>query len=914
VGGAVGLAGRVDELRAVSELLSGTSKAAAMLVVGEAGIGKSRLVAAAAADAAQGREVLVLSGWCLRLSDGLPFLPVAGLLRDLAGVDEGGLVKAALADCPPFVAAEVLRLMPDLPQTEEALGAHESDDGWLKQRLFEALRRLFAGLSPLCRIAVVIEDVHWADVTTLEFLDYLLAPSHAVDVPVVITCRSEETPSAPLVELLERLHRNPRVHRLDLAPMSDAETAEQIELLLGRRPSPELAAGIYARSDGNAFFTEQLIAAGDLAGVAEALPAGLTSLLLSRTAQVGGAGKEVLSALAVAARPLDEASLVQLCGRPSGEVREALRDLLARRLLRRPDHTGRHHLRHALLAQAVAGELLPSERQELHLRTADLMADWNDPGVAAQIAEHYAASVRPADELRWRVLAGRQADAVYASTEAAMHWQRAVALCTQAPLTQQVEGISLAAIYGAAEDALGLSGNDQAAHALAEDAVRQLADADPASRADALRRAGKFHGVSQWQSALALLGQALALYEQLGDSAGQVKALREMARILHNEGQRTDAEALFDQGAAIAEHAGLRTALFEFRCVQAMYQSAAGDSELALERIHALRETLIESDGPGAYLLLAMFHATILFDLGRLADVEAAGAQALQMAAECGMDQYFRAALVRHNVFEALTEIGIIDRAARLIEPVSLGAVDITSRLDHAARATVEMLRGELDLARRHWAEIDALPAPPLAFRVDAGLRETELHLWRRAPRPAYEQSHALLAQTAGAAPPDWSSSLLILAIRACADSAEQARADRNSDDLAGAGAQADQLTALHQQMAEDPFTPGPRRWTAYADGLLWHAEWSRLRGEPDNVLWAQAASAWDALSRPHRAAYARWRQAETLLAKPDGRAAAATPLRTAASQAQQHVPLATAIEDLARRARIDLSQSNRPA
>ena len=207
-----------------------------------------------------------------------------------------------------------------------------------------------------------------------------------------------------------------------------------------------------------------------------------------------------------------------------------------------------------------------------------------------------------------------------------------------------------------------------------------------------------------------------------------------------------------------------------------------------------------------------------------------------------------------------------------------------------------------------------ALPAPPLAFRVDTGLRESELRLWLGEPAAAFDQLHALLVQTAGAAPPSWSGPLLILAIRACADLAEQARADRNADELAAAQTHADQLSALHQQVTEDPFTPGPRRLTAHADGLMWQAEWSRLRSESDPRLWERAASAWDARTRPHRAAYARWRQAEALLARPGGRAAAAPELRTAAGQAAQHVPLSTVIHDLARRARIDLSQPGRPA
>jgi DNA-binding NarL/FixJ family response regulator len=94
----------------------------------------------------------------------------------------------------------------------------------------------------------------------------------------------------------------------------------------------------------------------------------------------------------------------------------------------------------------------------------------------------------------------------------------------------------------------------------------------------------------------------------------------------------------------------------------------------------------------------------------------------------------------------------------------------------------------------------------------------------------------------------------------------------------------------------------------------MWVAEWSRLRGESNIRLWEEAATAWDMLKRPLRAAYARWRQAEALLADQHGRASAATVLRTAAQQAAQHVPLSTAIRDLARRARIDLNEPAEPA
>src|SRR6266487_5874254 len=118
------LAGRRRELRAAADALTGASGNVAMLVVGEAGIGKSRLVAAAAAQA----EVTVLLGWCLHL-DGLPFLPVIDVLQGLAKVDEGQLLDSALADCPAFVRGEIVRLLPELDDTAEPRRS-EPDDGW----------------------------------------------------------------------------------------------------------------------------------------------------------------------------------------------------------------------------------------------------------------------------------------------------------------------------------------------------------------------------------------------------------------------------------------------------------------------------------------------------------------------------------------------------------------------------------------------------------------------------------------------------------------------------------------------------------------------------------------------------------------------------------------------------------------
>jgi predicted ATPase len=169
---APGLAGRLTELRTVADTLSGRGASQALLVVGEAGVGKSRLVAAAAAAVA---EVSVVSGWCLPSSGALPLVAVTDALRGLSELDDGQLFKAVLAENPAFVRRELARLLPELDEPQEDTEGPGGWDGWRRQRLFDALRQTLAAWSEFHPIAVVIEGLHWADPSTLDLLDYLPA-------------------------------------------------------------------------------------------------------------------------------------------------------------------------------------------------------------------------------------------------------------------------------------------------------------------------------------------------------------------------------------------------------------------------------------------------------------------------------------------------------------------------------------------------------------------------------------------------------------------------------------------------------------------------------------------------------------------------------------------------------------------
>jgi DNA-binding CsgD family transcriptional regulator len=911
------IAGRVVESHALSSLLTGQSGASAILVVADAGVGKSRLVAATAAAVAE--DVTTLTGSCLPLSTGLAFLPVIDVLQALLVLDQGRLIKSALAECPAYVRTELTRLVPEIGP-EEVPALNEPDEGWHRQRIFDSLRRLFASIAQQRRIGLVLEDLHWADATTLEFLDYLLAPGHEIDVGVVMTCRGDETRDQIVTDWLGRVQRNPRIQRLDLAPLTLDETAEHLELLLGEPPDPSLVEQTYARSEGNAFFTEQLIAARTGSADDWGLPTGLTALLLSRVASVAPGDRGVLAALAVAARPLDEVALAALSARSEPELRRGLRALLDRRLLRRPDPAGRYQLGHALLGEALRADLLPSERQTLHGRVAEQLADWNDPALAAQTAEHFAAAGRPMDELRWRIFAGRQANSVFAAAEAAPHWQRAVALCADQPSTITVEGMSIAQLYGAAEDALDTAGaHDAACLALAEEALDRLTDIDPLERADVLCRAGWMQCRSGHPRGLDLLRQAETIYAQRPPTLGHVQTLEYIHNVLLNDGRQAEAISIVNQAVAVAERAGHRGAQLKMLAHRATYEVDEGRGALAAEQLRSLRGRLTEQDGPELHAFIAVVETDVLLRLGQVTQVEDAGGAAIALAESFGMNQSWLVGLIILNVAQALIELGRTTAVQTMVPPTP-AVPDAGTQFIYMVRAEVEALSGNLDEAQRRWNDLHELPSLPLAFETGVQIFEGELQLWQGDPRTTMDRSHDLLVEVSNADKGRVSgslafyiASLFALALRACADLADQARATRDDDGLADAQRCAKRLADLRRQMTPDPFSAGPGRPTADRDYRVWLGEWSRLEGASDATLWSVAAAEWDAMGRPHRAAYARWRQSGAILARTGDRPAAVAALRMAAVQAKEHVPLSRAIAELAHRARIDLRDTPAP-
>ncbi len=363
--------GRADELAAV---LAAYSRApGVVLISGEAGIGKSRLVSTVAASLPG--APLVLSGGCLELgAEGAPYLPFVAVLRDLVRQ----LGRDRVISLLPSGGSALADLLP-------VLGPGLA--GYTRTRLLAEMLDLVTGLPQPA--VLVVEDLHWADAASRELFAYL-ARNLTGAVFLIGTVRTGELAAEhPNRLLLAELGRRAEVTRVELGPLTSDEV---FSLLSGIEGSADRARGerIHQRSGGNPLFVEALSTASADSG-------DLQSLLLSRITSLSSDARAVLSALAVAGAELDESSLDTVCG-VSGVAELVSRDLVT------VSSTG-YTIRHSLIGEAVYSSLLPAQRRDLHARCAAV----SDDGAAAR---HWTAAgeISRALPAAWRAAddAGRQ--------------------------------------------------------------------------------------------------------------------------------------------------------------------------------------------------------------------------------------------------------------------------------------------------------------------------------------------------------------------------------------------------------------------------------------------------------------------------------------------------------------------------
>jgi DNA-binding CsgD family transcriptional regulator len=891
-----------------------------VLVTGDAGVGKTRLVEEGRTRAAAAGTVLV-RGECLPVAGTLPLLPVATALGELAGLNGGRLLESALGAAPGFVRTELGRLVPQLGPGGGP-GANERGEAWQRERLFSAVAQLLGAVAAesAAGAVLVVEDVHWADGATLDCLTFLGRAGRPGAVRVVVTCRSDEAPlDADVAEWLAQGRGAAGVDEITLGPLSQPEVAGQAAALADRPVPPEVVEELFARAEGNPFFTEQLMAAALATGakgglrVPAGLPGRLAGLLAARAGRCAGQARAVLDALAVAGRPLGEGLLGDITGLAPEVVRRGLRELAAARLL--ADGTtpgGGHRPRHALLAEAVAAALLPGERAGLHERTARALAAAADEALAGEAAVHWQAAGRPAEELPARTAAARAAERVFSYAEAAAHWQRAIELCQAVPGAVGTGDGDLARLYLRAIDALETSGAGERAGVLAEEAYRRFADHPDAAVAAVIHlRAAVFRGIEAPAAGLPLIREALRLFAQAPASADHAEAWMRYADmfVLHAEGRREPARAALNRALEIAEAAGataLIPRILAWLTVDPFFRGQTGEGFALLDRGRALAEAA--ADGQ-AVLRLAVTESDALLEMGKAGAAAEVGLRGLQAARQAGRQASPDASVLAFNAAAAMLAQGRTAEAAALIDPLTAGPPGRDHYGVDMLRIEIDMLRGDLEAAARRQQQMSAFISHigNIDHAREVRQRAAELALWAGRPGEALQEIRQALAPFTAPDLTILSGWLLATGMRACADLAEQARARRDDYAVRDVLAAAGDLGAWVKQMKGAPFTDHTFVAAIPARRTTWDAERTRLAGASDPAAWRAAAKTWEDLGCPHRAGYAWWRYAEAQLTAGQPPAAAAASLRAAAAAGVGHAPLLVQVRKLADRARIPL-------
>ena len=920
--GPPGFVGREGELSRLLGALGGDARL--VMVVGDAGVGKTRFVAEGIA-LAEAAGMVMVRGECLPLSGTLPLLPIADALAELGRRSGGALLAAALDAAPGYVRDEVGRLLPGLdPKSPERGTPADVREGvWSRERLLTGVAELLAAVvrRSTSGVGLVVEDVHWADSATLDCLTFLGRSGRRGAVRVAVTCRGDEPLAGHVASWLAQVRAAAGTEEIRLGPLSRDQAARQVAALAGGPVSAEVLGELYGRAEGNPFFTEQLVAAA-LTGrdpetgaegglrVPRGLPARLAELLVARAGRCAGDARAVLAGLAVVARPLGEDQLGAVTGSEAEAVRRGLRELATTRLLADDTPGGGYRPRHALLGEAVAAGLLPGERAVLHERAARALA--RDPGLAAEVAGHWQAAGRPAQELPARVAAAKAAERVFGYAQAAAHWQRAIELARAQPDAAPAAGIEAPQLYVLAVHALSHSGDSGQAGLAAEEAYCRFAShPDPAAAAVVRHLAAFFRGLDGHAAGLPLMEEALRLYDQAPPSLDHAEALCDYASLfmLNVAGRLQASVAPLNRALEIAQAVGARALIPRILCLTAWVAFVSGQVDegfAALERGWALAHA--SQDGP-SLVRLAINESDALLKAAQFQRTAEAALRGLESATQAGLQSWYVATMLAANAAEALLALGRTKEAAALIDPLTAGPPDRDHWLVHVARAEIDLLRGDTGAAARRWQQIYAFPAhlSRVDFAYESAPRAMEAALWAGRPGDALAETQRALALLKVPDVTVLCGRRLMAGMRACADLAEQARARRDALGAADAVTAADGLASWVQQMGGAPLADHPFVATIPADRATWDAEQTRLAGHSNPDAWASAARAWQDRGCPHRAAYAWWRQAQAQLEGGPPAAAAADALRAAAAAADGHAPLLAEIRALAERARIPL-------
>ncbi|GAA3132767.1 helix-turn-helix transcriptional regulator [Streptomyces rameus] len=872
------LIGRDEELARLTGVLERARGGApgAVLLAGDAGVGKTRLLGEVAGRAARAGTTVV-TGHCVDLGDvGLPYLPFTEILGLLAADERFAPVLAAH------------------PAVDRLLGAGPDaaggPDGRL--RLFEDVAGLLADLAAVAPLLLVLEDLHWADQSSRDLLRFLLsrgvlhrpgggAPGRRL--AVLASYRADDLHRRhPLRPLLAELVRLPGVERLELRPLPDPEVARLVRALEDRPLPDAVVHGIVARAEGNAFYAQELLAAADrgplcpggagsLAGDADGVPSGLADLLLIRVEQLSETAQQVLRTAAVAGRRVEHALLREAAGLPEDTLEAALREAVGHQLLLAQDD-GTYTFRHALTREAVYADLLPGERSRLHGGYARLLvARGRAPETAAERAHHSRESHDLPEALAARLEAADHARRLGAPAEELRHLEAALDLWPSVPASARPAGRELDRVT------LTLRASAAAAHAgefhravsltrAALAGVSQDADDELAARVR-YTLAGNLLTVDSLTAAFRYSSEALAMIPAEPPSRTWVWAAATHAAAARQVGEEETALRVGRQALRVAEELDMPAAQADLLVSLANAEGGGRRSREGRERLRRARD-LARAAKHAPVELRALFSLAMgAFEAGDLAECLPVLTEGLDRARRAGLLSSAYPLEMRYLQLVALFTLGRWDECLRVAAEAAPTVPAVGGAFATSPALFVALARGDESAAGRARALLEG-PFDWMGTLV-AGIVLTDTAVRRGDAAGAVERMWEVVASLGDgtARRPGVTVRLAALCLTAVADRTVELRATGGADgDVVRWTRTADELVEAARATAEqgaEGRVQGPegQAWLARAE-----AEWATAVSGPDPAAWEKAVAAFG-YGDVYEQARCRLRWARALLA-----------------------------------------------
>ena len=598
------LIGRIPDLATLHRLMNRakSGKGGVALLSGEAGMGKSRLVTESKTYAAA-HEFLLLQGTCFPTDLSCPYAPLLDLLRSFFANRPGAKTETSLQQ----VAQVFLPLLPDVvplfPEMAPASTPRPLDPGQEKRRLFEALAHFLTSQTAKHPVLLVVEDLHWSDDTSLEFLHYLARRCLAHRLLLLLTYRSEEVRPS-LRHFLAHLDRERLAQEIVLAGLTPREVDAMLRAIfsLPRSAQLELADVLFPLTEGNPFFIEEiltsLVTAGEIFYVNGQwdrkelrevhIPRSVQDAVQQRTDRLSEDARQLVLLAAVAGRRFDFALLQELTHHDEQGLLLLLKELIAAQLVVE-ESTEQFAFRHALTREALYAQLLARERKALHRTVVETMERLSGSSLDAHVADlayHSAEAGTWAKALEYGQRAGELAQRLYAPRAAVEQFTRALQAAQQGSLPPPA---TLYRLRGQAYETLGDFERARADYETALQKARLASDlpaawqalmdlgflwaerdyaqtgayyqqalelahdmSDPVILAHSLNRLGNWHVNSQQPAeGLHYHQEALTLFQQAHDPHGIAETCDLLGMAHYTEGDLLQGTTYYQQAVAL---------------------------------------------------------------------------------------------------------------------------------------------------------------------------------------------------------------------------------------------------------------------------------------------------------------------------------------------------------------------------